>query len=370
MFQLASDQVKDWNGFLAEFPDAHILQTLQWAEAKKQNGWSPLFFWSGSSRHNLDALAMVLRRQISFLGLKFTVLYVPKGPTIDWNNQEAVTQTLDFLQALCRKQRAIFLKIDPDVLLGTGIPGNEEEQPDENGLALQQNLKKRGWKFSQDQIQYRNTVLVDLRQREEELLAAMKQKTRYNIRLAAKKGVTIRQGNEDELPALYKMYAQTAVRDGFVVRHEDYYINTWRAFLEAGMAKILVAEVEEQPVAAIILFLFNGTSRYMYGMSTEQYRELMPNYLLQWEAIRLSKQLGCHTYDLWGAPDVFDESDGMWGVYRFKQGFNGITARHLGAWDYSPRPLLYKTYTQTLPKLLDIMRRRGKSENQKQVQND
>ncbi|MDD2521868.1 MAG: peptidoglycan bridge formation glycyltransferase FemA/FemB family protein [Anaerolineaceae bacterium] len=370
MFQLASDQVKDWNEFLTEFPDAHILQTLQWAEAKKQNGWEPLFLWSGKSRHDLDALCVVLRRQVSVLGLKFTVLYVPKGPTLDWASQPIVTDTLNFLQALSRTQKAIFIKIDPDVLLGTGIPGTQEEQPNENGLAVQKELKKRGWKFSQDQIQYRNTVLIELRQGEEELLAAMKQKTRYNIRLADRKGVTIREGRMEELPMLYDMYAQTAVRDGFVIRHEEYYLNTWRAFLEADMAKILIAEVESQPVAALILLLFNGTSRYMYGMSTEKYRELMPNYLLQWEAIRLSKQMGCHTYDMWGAPDVFDESDSMWGVYRFKQGFNGITARHLGAWDYSPRPLLYKAYTQALPKLLDLMRRRGKSENLKQVQND
>ena len=370
MYQLASDQIQDWNQYLTEFPDAHILQTLQWAESKKQNGWEPLFFWSGTSRHNLDALVMVLRRQISFIGMKFTVLYAPKGPSLDWGNQQAVSQALDFLQALSRKQKAIFIKIDPDVLLGTGIPGSEEEQPNQNGLAIQQELKKRGWQFSQDQIQYRNTVLINLRQSEEELLAAMKQKTRYNIRLAAKKGVTIRQGNVEKLPELYNMYAQTAVRDGFVIRHEDYYLNTWRAFLDAGMAKILVAEVEEQPISALILFHFNGTCRYMYGMSTEQFRDLMPNHLLQWEAIRLSKQLGCHTYDMWGAPDVFDESDSMWGVFRFKQGFNGITARHLGAWDYSPRPLLYKAYTQTLPKLLDVMRKRGKMENQKQAQHD
>ena len=370
MFQLAPDQVKDWNQFLLEFPDAHILQTLQWAETKKQNGWHPMFFWSGKSRHGLDALVMVLRRQVSFLGLKFTVLYAPKGPTLDWNNLEVVSKTLEFLQSLCRKQKAIFLKIDPDVLLGTGIPGSEEAQPNPIGLALREELHKRGWKFSQDQIQFRNTVLLDLHASEEELLAAMKQKTRYNIRLAGRKGVTVRQGTPTELPMLYKMYAETAVRDDFAIRHEEYYLKTWRAFLEAEMGKILIAEVEGQPIAALILFYFNGTGRYMYGMSTDQYRELMPNYLLQWEAVRLSKELGCHTYDMWGAPDVFDESDSMWGVYRFKQGFNGVTARHLGACDFSPRPLLYKAYTQTLPKLLDVMRKRGKSRTIKEIEDD
>src|SRR5690606_273948 len=162
MYQLASEQIKDWDQILTEFPDAHILQTLQWAELKKQNGWSPMFFWSGSRRHDPDALVMVLRKQVNFLGMKFTVLYAPKGPTLDWSYPAAVNQTLDFLQALCRKQKAIFIKIDPDVLLGTGIPGSEDEKPNENGLALQKELKNRGWQFSKDQIQYRNTVLVDL----------------------------------------------------------------------------------------------------------------------------------------------------------------------------------------------------------------
>ncbi len=370
MYQLASDQLKDWNQFLFEFPDAHILQTLQWADAKKQNGWSPMFFWSGKSRHDLDALIMVLRRQLSFLGLNFTILYAPKGPTLNWNNPEVVNQTLEFLQSLCREQKAIFLKIDPDVLLGTGIPGSQDEQPNLIGLALREELHKRGWKFSPDQIQFRNTVLLDLKSSEEELLAAMKQKTRYNIRLAGRKGVKVRQGRPAELPMLYKMYAETAVRDDFAIRHEEYYLKTWRAFIEADMGKILIAEVKGQPIAALILFYFNGTARYMYGMSTDQYRELMPNYLLQWEAIRLSRQLGCHTYDMWGAPDVFDESDSMWGVYRFKQGFNGLTARHLGAWDFSPRPFLYKIYTQTLPKLLGAMRKQGKSRTQKEIQDD
>jgi len=129
----------------------------------------------------------------------------------------------------------------------------------------------------------------------------------------------VRQGKVAELPVLYKMYAETAVRDGFVIRHEEYYLNTWRRFIEADMAKILIAEVENQPVAALILFHFNGTARYMFGMSTENDRELMPNYLLQWEAMRLAKRLGCHTYDMWGAPEVFDESDSLWGVFRSKK---------------------------------------------------
>jgi lipid II:glycine glycyltransferase (peptidoglycan interpeptide bridge formation enzyme) len=372
MIQLFPNSDSEWNQALLRFPDAHILQTWQWAEAKKQNGWLPLFFRWEKGRGDPLALAMILRRQLSLMGMKFSVLYCPKGPVFNYDQADSdeIAQVLNDLQRFARDSRAIFLKIDPDILLGTGIPGSENEIPNPQGLAFQKDLERRGWQFSPDQIQFRNTVLLDLSQDEAQLLAAMKQKTRYNIRLAAKKGVAIREGSPDDLPMLYKMYAQTAVRDNFVIRHEEYYQKTWRGFLQADMAKILIAEVGGEPVSALILFHFNGVSRYMFGMSTDRCRELMPNHLLQWEAVRLSKALGCRTYDLWGAPDVFDASDSMWGVYRFKQGFNGVTARHLGAWDFSSRNFLYHSYTRVLPKLLDVMRSRGKAATQKQVQND
>ena len=367
MIRLEEDRIAAWNQLLLRFPEAHILQTTQWAEAKKQNGWSPLFFRAGNDPQDPEGLALILRRQISFAGLKFSVLYAPKGPVLDWDNPSAVSRMLDALQEICHQEKAIFIKIDPDVLLGTGIPGTEEENPAPNGLSLQAELKHRGWQYSQDQIQFRNSVLLDLRKSEDDLLAAMKQKTRYNIRLATRKGVQVRQGDITELPMLYKMYAGTAVRDGFVIRHESYYLKTWREFIEADMAKILVAEFENQPIAALILFHFNGTARYMFGMSTETSRDLMPNYLLQWEAICLSRQLGCHTYDMWGAPEIFDESDSMWGVFRFKEGFNGTVTRTLGAWDFTPHPWLYHRYTETLPKLLNLLRRRGLKANKRSL---
>lgn len=371
MKQLHPLNSQEWNALLLRFPDAHILQTWQWAEAKEQNDWKPLYFAWGADAEEPEALALILERQIRLPGMRFSVLYSPKGPVFPhdsaYANPKMITRIIRDLEDYARKTEAIFLKIDPDVLLGTGIPDTDEEEPNPFGIAFQKGLQKRGWQFSQDQIQFRNTVLIDLRQDEGTLLAAMKQKTRYNVRLAARKGVTIRQGSIDELPMLYTMYAETAVRDDFVIRHEDYYLNAWRAFMEADMAKILIAEVESEPIAALILFHFNGMARYMYGMSTERYRELMPNYLLQWEAMRLSKELGCHTYDMWGAPDVFDESDSMWGVFRFKQGFNGTTTRYLGAWDFTTRPLFYLAYTRLLPRILDIMRRRGKADNRKQV---
>jgi lipid II:glycine glycyltransferase (peptidoglycan interpeptide bridge formation enzyme) len=123
----------------------------------------------------------------------------------------------------------------------------------------------------------------------------------------------------------------------------------------------LIAEVDGEPVAAIFVFYFAGRAYYVYGMSRGLHREKMPTYLLQWEAMKRARAKGCSEYDLWGAPEVFDETDSMWGVYRFKEGLGGQVVRTLGAWDYAPSPLWYKMYSDVMPRVLDIMRSRGKA---------
>jgi peptidoglycan pentaglycine glycine transferase (the first glycine) len=365
------EQPRDWDALISQVGEAHLLQTWEWGLSKKRNGWIPQALVWDSPNGQVKAAAMLLLRQVKLLpGINFNVLYCPKGPTLDWGDQELVSIVLQDLEAYARRQKAIFLKLDADVLLGMGIPGTESEERNEIGLTVEKLLKTRNWRFSQDQIQFRNSVFIDLRQDEETLLAAMKQKTRYNIRLSERKGVTVRQAQLTDLPMLYRIYAATGVRDGFVVRHEAYYTELWEQFMQAGMANGLIAEFEDKPIAAVMVFHFAGIARYMFGMSLEANRELMPNYLLQWEAIKLAKSLGCHTYDFWGAPDNFDDQDPLWGVYRFKEGFNGTTVRHLGAWDFVTRPWIYKAYTEFLPKLLNLTRRWGKAQNQKKAYSD
>jgi lipid II:glycine glycyltransferase (peptidoglycan interpeptide bridge formation enzyme) len=271
------------------------------------------------------------------------------------------------LHSFANKQGAIFLKIDPDVVLGTGIPGTDGAVEERGGADLQSELARRGWVYSADQIQFRNTVLIDLQPTEDELLARMKQKTRYNIRLAEKKGVAVRVGSVEDLPMLYKMYAETSVRDGFVIRDEGYYQTVWNTFLQLSAFTFqpqtipLIAEVDHEPVAGLFLFMFAGRAYYVYGMSREVHREKMPTYLLQWEAMKRAKSAGCKVYDLWGAPETFDASDSMWGVYRFKEGLGGRVVRTLGAWDFAPNKFWYRMYSEFIPRVLDVMRVRGKS---------
>lgn len=300
----------------------------------------------------------------------FSIFYAPKGPLMDWTNESLRKRVLDDLQSFAKKQGAIFLKLDPDVVLGRGVPGSVDEVTEKGGQAVMSDLRRRGWVDSSDQIQFRNTVMIDLSASEEDMLMRMKQKTRYNIRLAEKKGVAVRVGKQEDLGMLYKMYAETSVRDGFVIRDEEYYMTVWKLFMSAvhgqPSAVPLIAEVDNEPVAAIFLFMFAGRGYYVYGMSRDKHREKMPTYLLQWAAMKHAKAHGCLTYDLWGAPDVFDESDSMWGVYRFKEGLGGEVVRTLGAYDFAPGKFWYSMYSDVMPRVLDFMRSRGK-EKTKQV---
>lgn len=359
---LEGDRWDGWNGLISGLPGAHLFQSAQWAQVKEKYGWEahPLR-WP-------DAAALVLRRSISLsrFGPKANILYVPRGALLDWGDARRRGNVLDELQSLARRSGAIFIKIDPEVIVGRGIPGSEQAE-NCTPAGLIDDFKKRGWHLSADQIQFRNTVLLNLSGTEEDWLARMKQKTRYNIRLAQKKGVSVRYGGEADFDLLYRMYAETSVRDGFVIRPKEYYETVWRTFMQARMAQPLIAEAEGQAIAGLFLFMFAGKAWYLYGMSRDAQRERMPNYLLQWEAMRTARDAGCQEYDLWGAPDVFDESDSMWGVYRFKEGLGGSVVRTVGAWDFPARPVMYALYTRVLPRMLDIMRRRGKARTQREV---
>ncbi|GAB4420308.1 MAG: peptidoglycan bridge formation glycyltransferase FemA/FemB family protein [Anaerolineales bacterium] len=379
-----------WNKLISRLPKPHFLQTYEWGQVKAKYGWQPIYLiWSDKSYQSyrsdqLDRLeqsdfsgavaaAMVLKRRIPMAGMaaRLSVLYAPKAPLMDWADEPLRERVLHDLQTFAKQQGGIFLKIDPDVVLGTGIPGGDDDDvAHSGGQAVMSALKRRGWVFSSDQIQFRNTVLVDLSASEEEMLARMKQKTRYNIRLAGRKGVVVRTGTLDDLPMLYKMYAETSMRDGFVIRDEGYYHTVWKTFMQADMAEPLIAEVDGEPVAGIFVFYFADRAYYVYGMSRTVHREKMPTYLLQWEAMLRAKAHQCRTYDLWGAPDVFDESDDMWGVFRFKRGLGGEVFRTLGAWDYAPNKFWYRLYAEVAPRLLDFMRARGKKKTTAYVTSD
>ena len=349
-----SDQ-SDWDRALISLPNPHILQSWEWGEFKRRTvGWSPERWLFERDGEPVGA-ASVLTRRIGPLA----VMYVPRGPILDWADTRLADRVLSHLEEMARRHGAILIKIDPAMPIGYGVPGGPDEAADPDGERLVQRLRERGWRFSPMPVQFRNTLHIDLTREEETILAAMKQKTRYNIRLAGRKGVKVRAATPDDLPMMYQLYAETARRDGFVIRPMGYYRDAWGSFIEAGLAHGLIAEYEGEPLAHVVLMRFGDTAWYFYGASSNRRRNLMPTYLLQWEAIRWAKSVGCRLYDLWGAPDKFDESDPMWGVYRFKAGLGGRVVRYIGAWDWTPAPLLYRAYVTLMPRVLDVMRRRG-----------
>ncbi|NOH03828.1 MAG: peptidoglycan bridge formation glycyltransferase FemA/FemB family protein [Chloroflexi bacterium] len=388
-----------WNQLISQLPDPHFLQTYEWGQVKAKYGWIPYYaVWTENQFSVISdqslvtdqclAAALILKRTAF---RRFSIFYAPKGPLMDWTNESLRKRVLDDLQSFAKKQGAIFLKIDPDVALGRGVPASVDEVTENSGQAVRSDLRRRGWVESSDQIQFRNTVMVDLSASEEDILMRMKQKTRYNIRLAERKGVAVRVGKLEDLGMLYRMYAETSVRDGFVIRDEEYYKTVWQLFmagdrsqfsdsptlqlgseqvpsLQSPVATPLIAEVNGEPVAGLFLFMFAGRAYYVYGMSRDKHREKMPTYLLQWEAMKHAKAHGCLTYDLWGAPDVFDESDSMWGVYRFKEGLGGEVVRTLGAYDFTPNKFWHSMYSDVMPRVLDFMRSKGKQKTKRRLE--
>jgi lipid II:glycine glycyltransferase (peptidoglycan interpeptide bridge formation enzyme) len=276
-----------------------------------------------------------------------TIAYVPKGPaveTADPAQGEAALQALvAAIEPLARQQRAICLKIEPDL-----------EEDSAGAPHVRELLLGLGFRPSPQTVQPRSTLVVDLDADPEELLGRMKQKTRYNVRLAARKGVTVRAGDEADLPAFFQMMEVTAGRDDFGIHSRAYYETVHRLFVLPGRGRLLLAEHEGELLAGLVVLGFGDMAIYMYGASSDEKRNLMPTYLLQWEAMQWAREQGCRTYDLWGVPDKDEatleagftaRSDGLWGVYRFKRGFGGRLVRTVGAWDLVYAPLRYRLYT-------------------------
>ncbi len=314
----------EWNQFLQHHPNAHLLQTGEWGELKSAFEWEAVRVIVG------DLGAQILFRK---LPLGFTIAYIPKLAVGNQplENSEEFWKEVD---SICEKHRAVFLKIEPDLW---------DDQPlDTWNLKLDTSLHN---------IQPPRTIVVDVRGSEDEILARMKQKCRYNIRLAEKKGVTVRAW--DNFDEFYQMMQVTGGRDNFGVHSLEYYRRAYELFHPTGMCELLVAEFESKPLAALMVFARGRRAWYIYGASNDEERNRMPTYLLQWEAMRWAKARGCEEYDLWGVPDEDEatleaqfekRSDGLWGVYRFKRGFGGELKRAAQAVDKVYNPLLYKFY--------------------------
>lgn len=350
------DDAATWQRVTLELPDCHVLQSWEWGELKRDAGWEAQRWVLRDGKGASVAAVQFLDRQLSRL-LPLRVGYVPKGPLVDWAQRSHVAAVLDQVQRLACQRRCIFVKIDPDV--------DDTTQP---GMGLRLELARRGWRYSREQVQFKNTATTDLRADDDARLDAMKSKWRYNVRLAQRRGMTVRLGTRADLPVFFDLYAETAARDGFLIRPFAYYRQTWARFLaaqeEAGNpagGALLLAEyaAESAPVAGLFLMRYGARVWYFYGASSERRRRDMPNYLLQWEAMRWARGQGCTIYDWWGAPtSLHDPADGLQGVWQFKQGFGARFVSHIGAWDWPVLPPFYRLYVELMPRVLAFLRGR------------
>jgi peptidoglycan pentaglycine glycine transferase (the first glycine) len=341
---------KTWNSFVAASPTGHLLQSWQWGRLKAGFGWQAVRV-GVEDRGRLVAGAQVLFRSLPPSLPYLSIAYVPKGPILDFGNQEIFEALLSAIHRLARQKRAILLKIEPEL-------------PHSSVVVRQ--LQASGLRPSQQTIQPRSTIHIDLRADLDDILARMKSKTRYNVRLAGRKGVLVREGTADDLPIFYRLMELTGRRDGFAVHSREYYETAYRLFVppgndrNSGLARLFLATYNDEVIAGLMAFTFGQRAWYMYGASSDRERSRMPNHLLQWEAIRWARGQGCLTYDLWGIPDevgkeperyertVTDRQGGLWGVYRFKQGFGGQVVRYVGAYDYVYRPALAWLYNKVV----------------------
>jgi peptidoglycan pentaglycine glycine transferase (the first glycine) len=341
--------LSNWNQFVASHPNAHLLQTGEWGEIKSAFGWKPVRIICG------NVSAQILFRK---LPLGFTIGYIPKpafGNPLPLLDQELWRE----IDLVCKKNRAIFLKLEPDLWqdaesnkLPTLAPDAHLPRTQVPGSAGVTNYSLH---LSPHNIQPPRTVIVDIKDSEEQILARMKQKTRYNIRLAEKKGVAVRAWNDME--AFHNMMLLTGKRDGFGVHSREYYQRAYDLLHPKQMGELLLAEYEGKPLAALFIARNGNRAYYLYGASTDEERNRMPTYLLQWEAMKWAKAHGCEEYDLWGAPDEEEATleanfetrhDGLWGVYRFKRGFGGELKRAVQAMDRVYNPLLYWAYLRLI----------------------
>lgn len=323
-----------WDQFVGGHAAAHPLQLTAWGALKSDFGWDAAQLGL-EQEGRLVAGTQILFRKLPRLGaLPLRIAYVPKGPLLDWADAGITRALFHALHRFCLRSGALMLKIEPE----------QPHSPDLSAL-----LRALNFRPSSRTIQPRTTLWLDLRPDEDIILANMKQKWRYNVRLAERKGVTVRQGDAADLALFNNLMQATGERNEFGVHSAAYYQRFWELFGPSGQAALFIAEREGRALAALMALRLAGRAYYLYGASANEERQLMPSHLLQWQTMRWAKAHGCTAYDFWGIPDevgldpdapIPDPATDLWGVWRFKRGFGGEIMRYTGAWDRYFVPLL------------------------------
>ena len=332
--KLDKKQVEKYNNFVRSREHTSCLQDLNWAYVKSKEWKGEAVFLE--SNGNITASMSLLIRT---LGGGKSIIYAPRGPVCDPYDISTIKELIDEALPIAKKYNAFLLKFDPEVIYDPKL-----EALYKNAGFKVRNKDKNKHEFIQP---IQNMILRIDSKTEEELFKGYSEKTRYNIRLAKKKGVTVRYSRDDEdLRKFFELSKITASRDGIILRDFDYYKRMLDSYDENHL-RIYIAEHEGQALSGAIAINYGSKLFYIYGASSNEKRNLMPNYLMQEEMIKWALETGCTEYDFGG---IFEESKDN-GLYRFKEGFcrqEGVT-RFIGEVDYVYNKLYYFAFVTLLP---------------------
>lgn len=326
LIQIPENQSKLWDEFVKDSPNSSMQQTYLWGQFQESIGRKTYFLALKENGQTL-AQAIIAKHPLPFGKSYF---YIPRGPIFVENGHDhsLFTEFFNQLELFARKEKVIFVRFDPAI-----------EKDSEIGKYLAKNYHNVSGVIHQPE----NTLVLDLTKDEEALLKEMKSKTRYNIRLAKRKGVEIKQAeSEKDIDDFLKINQETAERDKFQAHENNYYRNLLQFFQNSDpQIKLLLAQYQGKVIAAIIVSFYNQTATYLHGASSGEHRNMMAPHLLQWAAIKITKQLGYKHYDFWGiAPS--DQPNHPWsGISRFKRGFGGKEINYVPVREFVYNKLWY-----------------------------
>ena len=327
---------EEYTEFTTKHPRSHILQSAEWGQVK--SAWTNEFVIVRNEEGKISGTLSILIRKIPMFPCTF--MYAPRGPICDLHDEEMLKKITDGAKELAKKYSAMTLKIDTDT------PADDHEYA--------RIMKKLGYTLKNDYynlegVQASFLMRVDLENKtEEELLKGFHHKTRYNIRVAQKKGVKIKIGTREDIPVFFELMKTTGERDGFVIRDIDYFYRMYDCLGKYCRLFLAYAGEDEEHmecVSGTMAGLYGNKCLYLYGASGNKYRNYMPNYLIQWEMIRWSLENGCTVYDLRGVPGIIeDENNPIYGLYKFKKGFAGEATEMIGEFDLVFKPFWYRLF--------------------------
>ncbi len=319
-------QVAEYEEFVESCPKCNFSQSTMWAKVKTDWNFEAVIVRDKDGK--IEGTIGVLVRQVPVFKAK--MLYSPRGPVCDIHNEDVLKRLFDGVNELAKKHKAYIFKIDPDV---KSDDAEFARICKKIGLTMPVDSKN----FEGIQPRYVFRLYLDGRN-EEELLASFHQKTRYNIRVAIKKGVEVKIEDTSKVEEFYNIMLETGIRDNFVIRNAAYFKRLLEALGEH--ARLYMAYLDGKAIAGTIAIHYGDKVWYLYGASSDSYRNVMPNYLLQYEMIKWAVEKNCRVYDFRGVSGDISEDNPLYGLYRFKKGFNGEFTEFIGEMSMIYRPML------------------------------